>query len=58
MNNVAPESIEYVICTDGQVENIGNLNLFPNAVHIVGYSMVKGDCHLLHDFVNVSTKSM
>ena len=48
------DSIEYVVCTDGHIENIGNLNLFPKATFIVGFSIVREDTEILHDFINVS----
>ncbi|KAL7672216.1 hypothetical protein ACOME3_007110 [Neoechinorhynchus agilis] len=31
--------VTYVVCTHGHSDHCGNLNLFPNAVHIVGFDM-------------------
>ncbi|XP_033231946.1 metallo-beta-lactamase domain-containing protein 1 [Belonocnema kinseyi] len=38
-NDVRPEDVEYVVCTHGHADHIGNNNLFTNAEHIVGYSV-------------------
>ena len=54
-NGLSEDAIEYVVCTDGHVENIGNLNLFPKATFIVGFSVAKDSCQIMHDFINVST---
>ncbi len=54
---VRPEDIEYVVCPTSHVENLGNLNLFPNATHIVGYDIMRGDQYILHDFSQVSIMS-
>ena len=52
-HGVTPDEVEYVVCTHGIIENIGNLNLFPSATHIVGYDIVKDDRRILHDFTQV-----
>jgi len=49
---VPPEAVQYVVCPYGHVETTGNLNLFPKATLIVGYSVMKGDTHILHNFLN------
>ena len=52
-NKTSVEKIEYVVCPYGHVETTGNLNLFPSAIHIVGYSIMKEDKHVTHDFHQV-----
>jgi glyoxylase-like metal-dependent hydrolase (beta-lactamase superfamily II) len=52
-NRVTPEDVNYVICTHGHSDHVGNLNLFPSAVHIVSYDICKGDEYILHDFAQV-----
>lgn len=37
------DDVDYVVCTHGHVDHVGNLNLFPKAVHIVGYDICKND---------------
>nr|KAI8751794.1 metallo-beta-lactamase domain-containing protein 1-like isoform X1 [Biomphalaria glabrata] len=44
-----PEDIHYVICLNGHIEQIGNLNLFSGAVHCVGYDICQHDQYLLHE---------
>lgn len=34
--DVKLDDVDYVICTHGHVDHVGNLNLFPKAVYIVG----------------------
>lgn len=41
-NGLEPEEINYVVCTHGHSDHIGGNYLFPNATHIVGYSISKG----------------
>ncbi|XP_064638989.1 metallo-beta-lactamase domain-containing protein 1-like [Lineus longissimus] len=49
-NSLTPDQIDYVVCTHGHVDHVGNLNLFQNATHIVGYDICKGDQYMMHDF--------
>nr|KAI8731172.1 metallo-beta-lactamase domain-containing protein 1-like isoform X1 [Biomphalaria glabrata] len=44
-----PEDIHYVICLNGHIEQIGNLNLFSRAVQCVGYDICRHDQYLLHE---------
>jgi len=44
------EDIEYVVCTHGHSDHIGNLNLFTEATQIVGYSVCRGDQYYIHPF--------
>ncbi|XP_065058333.1 metallo-beta-lactamase domain-containing protein 1-like [Rhopilema esculentum] len=49
-NNVKPENIDFVVCTHGHSDHVGNLNLFTNAKHIVGYDINYKDNYYDHDF--------
>lgn len=49
-HEITPDKIEYVVCTHGHSDHVGNLNLFSNAVHIVSHDVCAGDLYLLHDF--------
>lgn len=42
--------IQYVVCTHGHVDHVGNLNLFTKATQIVGYSVCQGDQYYIHPF--------
>ncbi|KAK3095532.1 hypothetical protein FSP39_015730 [Pinctada imbricata] len=44
------DQINYVVCTHGHSDHIGNLNLFTNAVHIVSYDICFGDQYVSHSF--------
>ena len=52
--NVRPEDITHVVCTHGHSDHVGNLNLFTNALHIVGQSVSQKDEYILHSFEEVS----
>ncbi|XP_046342146.2 metallo-beta-lactamase domain-containing protein 1-like isoform X2 [Haliotis rufescens] len=49
-HSLLPEHIEYVVCTNGHTDKVGNLNLFPQALHIVSFDVSVRDCFLLHKF--------
>jgi glyoxylase-like metal-dependent hydrolase (beta-lactamase superfamily II) len=49
-HGLAPSDIDYVICTHGHVDHVGNLNLFPDAKFIVGHDIMDGDSYAEHDF--------
>ena len=49
-HGLAPSDIEYVICTHGHIDHVGNLNLFSHAKFIVGHDIMDGDCYAEHDF--------
>lgn len=49
-NGVKPEDIDVVVGTHGHVDHIGNLNLFPQADQIIGFSISKGDVYYIHPF--------
>lgn len=49
-HDLTPDKIEYVVCTHGHSDHVGNLNLFLNAIHIVCQELCAGDLYLGHDF--------
>eukprot|EP00794_Sanderia_malayensis_P007430 gene7430-8252_t len=51
-NNLNPEDIDFVVCTHGHSDHVGNLNLFKNAKHIVGFDINYKDVYFEHDFKN------
>lgn len=38
---LAPEDVNFVVCTHGHVDHVGNLNLFPNAVQMVSHDILQ-----------------
>lgn len=48
--NVSPDAVSFVISTHGHSDHIGNNNLFLNAIHIVGHSILQQDKYTIHDF--------
>ena len=48
--DLRPDQIDFVVSTHGHTDHVGNNNLFLNAVHIVGFSVSKGDKFYLHPF--------
>lgn len=49
-NELTPEKIEYVVCTHGHSDHVGNLNLFPHSIHIVSFDICVGDQYSSHGF--------
>lgn len=47
--HLAPKDIDFVILTHSDVDHIGNLNLFPDAIFIGGNDVIQGD-HFLEFF--------
>lgn len=45
-----PEDIDWVVCTHGHSDHVGNNALFQKATHIVGNSISKRDVYYLHSF--------
>ena len=48
--NMDPSDIEYVVCTHGHSDHVGNLNLFPDATFIVSYDLSKKDRYTVYPF--------
>ncbi|MBF0537296.1 MAG: MBL fold metallo-hydrolase [Nitrospirae bacterium] len=44
------DDINYVVCTHGHCDHVGNNNLFPEATFIVCHDISRGDLYTLHDF--------
>lgn len=40
-HNIAPEEVNYVVCTHGHVDHVGNLNLFSNAILMVSHDILQ-----------------
>jgi len=55
MHELDPEKVDYVVCTHGHSDHVGNLNMFLNAVHIVSHDVCIGDTYVMHDFKQVLT---
>jgi glyoxylase-like metal-dependent hydrolase (beta-lactamase superfamily II) len=49
---LVPDQIEYVVCTCGQSDHIGNNNLFPAATFIVSYDISRHDQYTFFPFEN------
>lgn len=49
-HDLTPEDIDWVVCTHGHSDHIGNNSLFLKAKHIVGTSISKREIYFLHDF--------
>uniref|UniRef100_A0A131Y7H7 Metallo-beta-lactamase domain-containing protein 1 n=1 Tax=Ixodes ricinus TaxID=34613 RepID=A0A131Y7H7_IXORI len=47
---VSCDEVNYVVCTHGHSDHIGNLNLFQRATHIIGTSVSNGDVYQLDTF--------
>lgn len=47
---ISPEDIQFVVCTHGHSDHVGNLNLFLNATHIVGFDINHKDRYFEHCF--------
>ena len=46
---LSPGDVTHVVCTHGHSDHVGNLNLFPAAVVLVGFDLSRGDgCYLPH----------
>lgn len=49
-HHVTPEKVDYVVCSHGHADHIGNLNLFLNAYHFVGSCKSHKNIYYCHDF--------
>ncbi|XP_076435410.1 metallo-beta-lactamase domain-containing protein 1-like isoform X2 [Babylonia areolata] len=45
-----PRDVQFSICTHGGGDKVGNLNLFPEATHIVGSDVYRQGARFLHGF--------
>lgn len=50
LHKLTPDDIQYVVCTHGHSDHVGNNNLFLYAKHIVGFSVSFRDVYTLHPF--------
>ena len=50
MHSLSCDDINFVVCTHGHSDHIGNNNLFLNAKHIVGYGVSFQDIYYDHAF--------
>lgn len=48
--NLKPENIDFLVCSHGHPDHVGNLNLFLNAHHFVGSSFSHKNVYFAHDF--------
>jgi glyoxylase-like metal-dependent hydrolase (beta-lactamase superfamily II) len=49
-HNVTPEQIDYVVCTHGHIDHVGNNNLFPRATFFSGQDRSVDDAFSVLDF--------
>uniref|UniRef100_A0A2P2I6F7 Metallo-beta-lactamase domain-containing protein 1 n=1 Tax=Hirondellea gigas TaxID=1518452 RepID=A0A2P2I6F7_9CRUS len=49
-HGLAPSDIQYLVGTHGHSDHVGNLNLFTEARHIVGFTIYENDEFFLHPF--------
>jgi glyoxylase-like metal-dependent hydrolase (beta-lactamase superfamily II) len=49
-HNLTPEQIDYVVCTHGHIDHVGNNNLFPRATFFSGQDRSVGDAFSVLDF--------
>lgn len=49
-HHVAAEDVDYLVCSHGHADHIGNLNLFLNAHHFVGSCLSHKNVYYPHDF--------
>lgn len=51
-HHVKPEKVDFLVCSHGHSDHVGNLNLFLNARHFVGSCMSYKNIYYSHDFEN------
>lgn len=50
-HGITPDKIDYLVCSHGHSDHVGNLNLFLNSQHFVGSSLSFQDSYFFaHDF--------
>lgn len=47
---LTPRHIDFVVCTHGHSDHVGNINLFPSATLILSHDICQGDLYTVHDF--------
>ena len=52
-SSLEPGDINFSVCTSGSADKVGNLNLFPDATHIVSSGVCRQGSHFLHGFQEV-----
>lgn len=55
---LGPADIDYVVCTHGHADHVGNNNLFPGATFIVSHDICRGDIYTFHDFKSGASYSI
>lgn len=50
LHHVKPDQIDYLVCTHGHSDHVGNNNLFLNAQHFVGTNKNHKNTYYFHDF--------
>ena len=53
--DLSVNDISYVIGTHGHSDHISNINLFPEAIVVVGFDISKGDCFFDNELSEVNT---
>ena len=48
--HLVPDEIDFVVCTHGHSDHVGNLNLFSDATFIVSYDVSRKDHYFVHPF--------
>ncbi len=48
--HLEPGDVDFVVCTHGHSDHVGNNSLFPNATFVVSHDVCRGDLYTLHDF--------
>jgi glyoxylase-like metal-dependent hydrolase (beta-lactamase superfamily II) len=49
---LAPNQVDFVICTHGHSDHVGNINLFPSATLILSHDICQADLYTVHDFAS------
>lgn len=49
-HHVTPKDVDYLVCSHGHADHIGNLNLFLRAYHFVGSCLSHKNVYYPHDF--------
>lgn len=49
-HHITPDQVDYLVCSHGHSDHVGNLNLFLNAQHFVGSCKSHKNIYYFHDF--------